>query len=132
MAAAIKLGDVVRDSVSGFEGLAVARTEWLYGCVRYGVEARALREGKLIEAQWFDEARLAPAIETSAHGLAPVQVRTEQAEGHSDCVTIHVHVDLDGQQFAEAIVPRIPRVLRSVGAGVGPGGPPREQRGREG
>ena len=54
----IRLGDKVKDCVSGFEGIVIAKTDWLYGCVRFGVEAQELRDGKLIEAQWFDEPRL--------------------------------------------------------------------------
>jgi len=54
----IRLGSRVRDTVTGFEGVAVARTEWVHGCARYGVEATELHDGKPIEAQWFDEQRL--------------------------------------------------------------------------
>jgi hypothetical protein len=31
----IELGDRIRDRVSGIEGIATARTEWLFGCVRF-------------------------------------------------------------------------------------------------
>lgn len=55
----IKLGSRVRDAITGFEGIAIARTEWIYGCSRIGVEATKLDEkGKPADAQWFDEQRI--------------------------------------------------------------------------
>lgn len=52
------LGEKARDPLSGFEGIVVARTEWLYGCVRLALQPRGLHEGKPIEAQWFDQAQV--------------------------------------------------------------------------
>jgi len=54
----IKLGDVARDSITGFEGVVIARTEWLFGCVRYSLQPQALHDGKPIESQTFDEEQL--------------------------------------------------------------------------
>ncbi len=54
----VKLGNKVRDSITGFEGVVVARTEWLYGCTRCGVAPTKLHDGKPVEDQWFDEQRL--------------------------------------------------------------------------
>jgi hypothetical protein len=58
MAKMIKLGDKVTDKVTGFTGVAVAKTEWLYGCVRWGVQSNTLKDGKPIDCQWFDEKSL--------------------------------------------------------------------------
>ena len=55
---AVTLGTVVKDAITGFEGVAISRTEYLYGCVRIAVEPQALQEGRPIEAQYFDEQRL--------------------------------------------------------------------------
>lgn len=53
----VKLGDKVKDRVTGFKGIAVAKTEWLYGCVRIGVRSQKLnKDGSPITEQWFDEA----------------------------------------------------------------------------
>lgn len=57
----VKLGETYRDGITGFEGVAVSRTEFLFGCVRVGLEPTELREGKPIDLQWFDEQRLVPA-----------------------------------------------------------------------
>jgi len=54
----VKLGDLVRDKISGFEGIAHSRTEWLYNCVRVGVAPTKLHEGKLVESAVFDEDQL--------------------------------------------------------------------------
>ncbi len=55
---AIQLGDKVKDRTTGFEGVVVARTDWLYGCTRFGVQSEGLHEGKPLEAEWFDEQAL--------------------------------------------------------------------------
>lgn len=52
------LGSKVRDSVTGFEGVATAKHEYLNGCVRYSVEPPIGYDGKLPEAQTFDVQRL--------------------------------------------------------------------------
>lgn len=54
----VTLGSKVKDNITGFEGIATGRSEYLYGCVRVLVEPQELRDGKPIEAQWFDEQRL--------------------------------------------------------------------------
>ena len=54
----IELGTRVTDSITGFSGVATARTEYLYGCVSIEVQPEALHEGKPIVAVWFDEQRL--------------------------------------------------------------------------
>lgn len=60
----IKLGQKVRDKITGFEGIAIARTEWLYSCVRLGVQGQKVKDdGTLPEAQWFDEPQLEPIEE---------------------------------------------------------------------
>lgn len=68
----IKLGDVVRDKISGFSGIVVCKTEWLYGCIRYGVAPKELYEGKRIEADYFDEPQL-ELIEVSSGSGIPLQ-----------------------------------------------------------
>jgi len=50
----IKLGDKVKDKVSGFSGIATAKTEWLNKCVRINITAQKLKDGKPVD-EWFDE-----------------------------------------------------------------------------
>lgn len=54
----IQLGSKVKDSLTGFAGIAISRTEHLYGCVHIGVQPETMHEGKLIPSEWFDEQRL--------------------------------------------------------------------------
>lgn len=54
----VKLGSTVKDMISGFEGIVIARSEWLYGCNRLIVESKRLKDGKPTEGQWFDEQRI--------------------------------------------------------------------------
>jgi hypothetical protein len=54
----IKLGDKVKDSITGFTGIVTARTEWLNGCDRLGVQSQELHDGKPTDAQWFDVMQL--------------------------------------------------------------------------
>lgn len=55
----VQLGDEARDTVSGFSGVCVARTEWLNGCWRMTLQPKALdKDGKPCEAQTFDDFQL--------------------------------------------------------------------------
>jgi hypothetical protein len=50
----IKLGDQVRDKVTGFAGVAVARTQWLHGCDRIAIQPPVDKDGKLPDNASFD------------------------------------------------------------------------------
>lgn len=54
----INLGDEVKDSVSGFTGIAIGRSEFLNGCARVGVQPKVQKDGTLKDAVWFDEPQL--------------------------------------------------------------------------
>lgn len=54
----IGLGARVKDRISGLTGIAVSRTEFLYGCVRVGVQPEALHDGKPIDQVFVDEPQL--------------------------------------------------------------------------
>lgn len=55
----INLGDKVKDSITGFEGIAIAITDWLHGCRRITVQPEKLTaEGNVRESQTFDEPQL--------------------------------------------------------------------------
>ena len=55
----IPLGARVKDTITGYAGIAVARSEWLTGCVRIGVDKDKMdNNGKIFETLWIDEARL--------------------------------------------------------------------------
>jgi len=65
----VELGEKVKDSITGFEGIAVGRATYLYGCVRVLVEPEGLKEdGTTLEAVWFDEQRLIEGSEAKSGG----------------------------------------------------------------
>lgn len=54
----IVLGDKVKDSVSGFQGIAVSRHTYLQGCDRITVQPPIDKDGKHPDAMSFDEPQL--------------------------------------------------------------------------
>lgn len=55
----ISLGDKAKDQVTGYEGICIARTEWLNGCVRCTLQSDKLsKEGAPQDGQVFDEPQL--------------------------------------------------------------------------
>jgi hypothetical protein len=55
----IELGDRVKDQISGYVGITVAITDWIYGCRRLMVQGEALSsDGKPVDIQSFDEPQL--------------------------------------------------------------------------
>ena len=62
----LKLGQKVKDRISGFSGVLSARSEFLNGCVRLQLTPDRLHEGKLIEAEWFDETQVDVLEDTPA------------------------------------------------------------------
>lgn len=58
----MRLGEKVRDDITGFEGIADSRTEYQNGCVRIGVQPFGLNEkGEPGDVVYFDEQRLSAA-----------------------------------------------------------------------
>lgn len=50
------LGDGVRDKITGFKGIVIAKAFYLIGCARVGVQSQELgKDGKPLEIQWVDE-----------------------------------------------------------------------------
>lgn len=55
----VQLGDVCKDEITGFEGTAVAITEFLYGCRRVSLQPKGNQpDGTPIDACSFDEPAL--------------------------------------------------------------------------
>jgi hypothetical protein len=55
---AIELGDIAKDSITGFEGTVVCWSTWLNGCSRLTLQPRKMRLGKPVEPETFDELQL--------------------------------------------------------------------------
>ena len=56
----IELGDKVMDVITGYEGIAIARTEYLTGCDHIGIQSQAGKDSASIPTdwQWFDVRRI--------------------------------------------------------------------------
>lgn len=54
----IKLGDEVKDTVSGFQGIALLRHSYLQGCDRICIQPPVNKDGELPKTATFDEPSL--------------------------------------------------------------------------
>lgn len=54
----VNLGDEVKDKITGLQGIAICRSDWLYGCVRIGVQPKEVKDGKPVETTYIDEDQL--------------------------------------------------------------------------
>lgn len=50
----LQLGDIVKDSISGFEGVFTCESKWLNGCTRITLTPKTMHEGKLVPHETFD------------------------------------------------------------------------------
>lgn len=66
----ITLGNKYKDSVTGYEGLAVSRTEYINGCTQIGLQARIDKDGKVPKIQFFDEQDVDPESKAKVGGPA--------------------------------------------------------------
>ena len=59
MSKEIVLGNKIEDMVSGLTGIAIARVEYLNGCVQFALRPKIKKgENKFPEATYFDESQL--------------------------------------------------------------------------
>lgn len=69
----VKLGEKYTDKFTRFTGVAMARTEYLYGCTSIGLLPLKLNEEKGTPSNWvwIDEQRLVEDSPAKAGGLQP-------------------------------------------------------------
>ena len=67
----IELGTKVKDSITGFEGVATGRTVYLNGCVQVLVEPPVGDDGQPGKSHWVDEQRLDTTSAATAGGPQP-------------------------------------------------------------
>lgn len=53
-----ELGDKVKDTMTGFKGIIVYRTQWIHNCNVYGVKSQELKDGMPRDNAQFDEPQL--------------------------------------------------------------------------
>lgn len=73
---AIQLGDKVRDRLTGFEGVATGRHEYLYGCTRFTVSPVVLKDGHIAGNESFDEPQLEVLERAAFVPMRPVGSKT--------------------------------------------------------
>lgn len=70
------LGKMARDKVTGFEGIIIGKTSYLFGCDNYGVTPKA-SDGDIKDTRWFDKGR----IEIIGDGVSVESVQDEKPGG---------------------------------------------------
>lgn len=70
----VKIGDQVKDEISGVKGIIVAQHDYLYGCHRSRVQPAGMKDGKPIEQSTFDTAQLKLITAGVVAYTAPVPV----------------------------------------------------------
>ena len=83
----VQLGNKVRDKVTGFTGIAIGRTDYLFGCRQYGVAPAVGDDGKLNNVCWFDVGRL-EVVDT---GVSPASVQTDDPGGEGGDIPPSTH-----------------------------------------
>jgi hypothetical protein len=59
------LGEVVKDRITGYDGVVMGITAYLTGCIQYGVLNQKLdKDGEIKEWRWFDQTRLVTTKKT--------------------------------------------------------------------
>ena len=80
----IKLGDRVRDTISGFEGICTGRSVYLNGCVHVWVAPTELdKDGDMRKAQWIDEPQLEIVKKEKKKAAKPTGGPSPGGGGHS-------------------------------------------------
>ena len=57
------LGDKVKDLITGYEGIVIARTQYITNCNTYGVKSLKLKNDVPMDTQWFDEPHVVLVVE---------------------------------------------------------------------
>ena len=77
------LGKQVKDKITGFEGIATGKADYLYGCTQYSVAPKVNpTDGKVGDSYWFDEG----SLEVTGPGITAAEVKGTKPGGpNRDC-----------------------------------------------
>lgn len=64
----MKNGDLVKDTITGFQGVVIGEHLYLNGCKRLQVQPKELKDGKPLDPQTFDVEQL-EMVEEGVHKL---------------------------------------------------------------
>lgn len=54
----VRLGEEVKDCITGFKGIATSRVEYLNGCIQYCIKPKMSKDGKMDEGQYIDQEQI--------------------------------------------------------------------------
>ncbi len=94
----VKLGDEVKDKVTGFRGIVTSMTLFLNGCTRCGVQPVMGKDGKIPDGVAFDE----PQLEIIKAG----KVEAENSNLHDDAKATRTKTG--GPMFKSPVQQRAP------------------------
>lgn len=84
----IKLGQKVKDIVSGFEGIATARATALNGCIQYAIKPMYLnKDGKVPNAETIDQQQLEIVDEKPIARVRPKKLKFELGDKLEHIIT---------------------------------------------
>jgi len=67
----IQLGQKVKDRLTGFEGIASGRCEYLTGCAQVLVQPSVDSKGTWVESRWLDDPRLVVIVDEPISIMPP-------------------------------------------------------------
>jgi len=82
-----EIGAVLKDVITQFTGVVMARTQYFTGCVHYGLELQKLAKDGQIRGQyeWIDESRL---MATGKHINLPGKTKEVRSGPHPSAPTL--------------------------------------------
>ena len=82
-----EIGAVLKDSLTGFVGPVMARTDYFTGCVHYGLQVSKLDKDGKPEFQyvWFDESRM---VDTGKTLKLPGKVTAARSGPHPNAPSV--------------------------------------------
>ena len=106
----LEIGAIVRDKITGFVGMATAKTSYITGCDRYYLTPTVDKDGKCPDGKYFDEGTL----EVIENGLYPEDCQTkieyesaalkrfcESAREDSDYEDYRLSLNIDPELYTE-------------------------------
>ena len=85
----IELGKAYKDIVTGFSGIAVSRTTFLWSCARVALQPVGLHEKRPIEPQYFDEHQLVEDKKQKGIDASKLVAAASDPGGPGECAKPH-------------------------------------------
>jgi hypothetical protein len=103
------LGDELKDSVTGFTGVAIAKTDWIHQCTRWTLQPKVGKDGKIPDNATFDE----PALVLLKAGAVAAPKKKLAAFRTTKLLCADTNIMGEGESKAEALADE-----RNVGGSV--------------